>query len=73
MAIFPYKQAEDLPPEDRDVIASGRNLHKIMVYSPGTARASQTCGGHIRRKMTLDPRLRELAILMVAQTAGSGY
>jgi alkylhydroperoxidase family enzyme len=73
MALLPYLQTEDLPPEQHDIIKSGMNLHKLMVHSPNTARMSQKVGGYIRYDQGLDARLRELAILQVATLAGSEY
>ena len=73
MAIFPYVSESDLKLADRDIIKSGFNLHKITAYSPKTARVSQAMGGHLRFTSSLNPRLRELAILQVAYTGRSPY
>lgn len=73
MALLPHIEADALAPADQELVSSGFNLHKVMVHSPGTARASQACGAHIRYHQNLDPRLRELAILQVACQAGSAY
>ena len=73
MALLPFLEAEDLAPEHRDIVNSGFNLHKIMAYSPNTARLSQFVGGYIRHHLGLDSRLRELAILQVACIAGAEY
>lgn len=73
MALLPYLEPDDLPPDQRDIVKSGLNLHKIMVYSPATARMSQLVGGYIRYDQGLDARLRELAILQVTCSAGSIY
>nr|WP_047170206.1 carboxymuconolactone decarboxylase family protein [Sphingomonas sp. Y57] len=73
MAVLPLIEAEDLPPEHRDIVKSGMNLHKTMVHSPETSRWSQRVGGYLRYDAALDPRLRELGILQVACIAGSEY
>ena len=64
---------EDLPASSHDVVKSGMNLHKILVHSPATARVSRQVGLYLRNDCTLDGRLRELAIIQVAYTAGSAY
>lgn len=73
MDVLPLREAADLPPEHRDIVKSGMNLHKIMVHSPATARWSQGVGGYLRHEAGLDARLRELGILQVACTSGSVY
>jgi alkylhydroperoxidase family enzyme len=73
VTILPLLDAHDLPPDQRDIVKSGMNLHKTMVHSPETSRWSQAVGGYLRYKATLDPRLRELGILQVACVSGSEY
>ena len=67
MARLPYLEAEQVAPEYRD------NLHKLLVNSPDMARAFNGVGGYIRFKSTLNPRLRELAILQVGWLEKSEY
>ncbi len=73
MARLPYLDVADLAPGDKDLLKRPINLHRQLVYSPGMARAFGTMGEYIRHGSTLDPRLRELAILQVGWTARSPY
>lgn len=73
MARLPYLDPADLPPDNQDLLKRPINLHRQLVHSPGMARAFSTMGQYIRYGSTLDPRLRELAILQVGWTARSPY
>lgn len=73
MARLPYLDVADLAPGDQDLLKRPINLHRQLVHSPGMARAFGTMGQYIRHGSTLDPRLRELAILQVGWTARSPY
>jgi alkylhydroperoxidase family enzyme len=73
MARLPYLDVADLAPADRDLLKRPINLHRQLVHSPGMARAFGTMGLYIRHDSTLNPRLRELAILQVGWTARSPY
>lgn len=73
MARVPYRDAADLPPADQDLLKRPINLHRALVNNTGTARAFGVLGRYIRHEGTLDPRLRELAILQVGWTARSPY
>jgi len=73
MARLPYLDASDLVPDDRDLLKRPINLHRQLVHNPGMARAFGVMGQHIRYGGTLDPRLRELAILQVGWTTRSPY
>lgn len=73
MARVPYLNAEDLKPEDRDLLVRPINLHRALVNSPAAARAFGGLGQFIRHGSRLDPRLRELAILQVGWLARSPY
>ena len=44
-----------------------------MLYAPAVGHALQELGAAIRFRTQLAPRIREMAILVVAQAAGSGY
>ena len=41
MARLPYLEKSDLPPEHQDLLAREITLFKLMVNSPGAARAFQ--------------------------------
>ena len=73
MARVPYLTPDDLAPEDRDLLKRPITLHQALANSPGMARAFGTIGGHIRYGSTLDPRLRELAIIQVGYLTRSPY
>jgi alkylhydroperoxidase family enzyme len=73
MARLPYIDVEQLPPEHKELLKRPINLTRLLVNSPGMARAFPGLGGYIRNKSTLDPRLRELAILQVGWMEKSEY
>ena len=73
MARLPYLEKSDLPDADQDVLNRDINLYKILAHSPNAARAFQGLGRFIRYESKLDPRLREMAILMVGYLARSPY
>jgi alkylhydroperoxidase family enzyme len=72
-ARVPYLNAEDLAPENRDLLKRPIWLTRALVNSPNTARACHMLGNHIRYGMKLDMRLRELAILQVGWLARSPF
>ncbi len=73
MARLPYLEADQVAPEYRDMLKRNTNLHKLLVNSPDMARAFNGVGNYIRFKSSLNPRLRELAILQVGWLAKSEY
>ncbi|HTR87715.1 MAG TPA: carboxymuconolactone decarboxylase family protein [Reyranella sp.] len=73
MARLPYFDAEQLPAEHRDLLKRPINLARLLVNSPGMAKAFFGIGGYIRSKSSLDSRLRELAILQVGWMEKSEY
>ena len=73
MARLPYLDKDDLAPGDRDVLARGINLDRILAHSPAAARAFTQLGRFIRHDSRLDARLREMAILQVGYATGSPY
>jgi alkylhydroperoxidase family enzyme len=73
MARLPYRDAENLDPGERDLLARPINLYRAMVNSPGITRAFLGLANQIRHASRLDPRLRELAILQVAWDTRSAY
>jgi alkylhydroperoxidase family enzyme len=73
MARLPYLDEADLKPEDRDLLKRPINLHRMHVHSPGMARPFTALGHYIRYGSTLDPRVRELAILQVGYMTKSPY
>jgi len=73
MARLPYLDVDDLAEADKDLLKRPINLFRELVNSPGAARAFGTLGGYIRHKSSLDPRLRELAIIQVGYLTKSEY
>jgi alkylhydroperoxidase family enzyme len=73
MARLPYRERADLAPQDQDLLARNINLFRALVNSPGGARAFHGLGHYIRHTSTLDPRLREMAILQVGWQARAPY
>jgi alkylhydroperoxidase family enzyme len=73
MALVPYLSPEDLEETDRLLLDPPFNLYRALANSPGGLRAIARFGNWSRTASTLDPRLRELAILSVACTMGNCY
>lgn len=73
MARLPYLDVDQLAPEHRDLLARNINLSRLMVNSPGMARALLGLGSYIRHQSGLNPRLRELVILQVGWMTRSEY
>jgi alkylhydroperoxidase family enzyme len=73
MARVPYLDQQDLAAEHRDLLKRNVNIFRALANSPDGARAFHGVGQFIRFKSRLDPRLRELAILMVGYVARSPY
>ena len=73
MARLPYLDKSDLAPEHQDLLARNINLFRLIVHSPGGARAFSGLGQYIRFGSKLDPRLREMAILQVGYLTRSVY
>ena len=49
------------------------NLDRMLLHSPPYAEGWNTLLGAVRRKLDLDPQLRELAICTVARLTGAKY
>lgn len=73
MARVPYLEIEDLAAGDRDLLKRPITLFKALANSPGMARTWQHFGEYIRNDSPLDPRLRELGILMIGYLTRSPY
>jgi alkylhydroperoxidase family enzyme len=73
MARLPYLDQQDLAPEHRDLLARNITLVRALAHSPHALRAFSGLAEFIRFKSRLDPRLRELAILMVGYLTRSAY
>jgi alkylhydroperoxidase family enzyme len=79
MPRIPYAAEDD--PRIAPLIASIRarrngkliNLDRMLLHSPPYAEGWNTLLGAVRRKLELDPQLRELAICTVAKITGAKY
>ena len=73
MARLPYLDEDDLAEEDKDIVKRPINLNRIIAHSPEAAHKFSGVGGYIRFGSSLDPRLREMAILQVGYLTKSPY
>lgn len=73
MARVPYLDKQDLAAEHRDLLERSVNIVRALANSPVGLRAFHGLAEFIRFKSRLDPRLRELAILMVGYLTHSSY
>lgn len=73
MARLSYLNQEDLAEEDKRLLDRPANLFRLLVHSPDGYRNFARLGGWIRSGSTLDPRLREMAILQVGYLTSSAY
>lgn len=73
MARVPYREKSDMAAEDQDLFPPNINLRRALSNNPAAARAMGVQAMYLRHHSKLDARLRELAILVVASTAGNPY
>jgi alkylhydroperoxidase family enzyme len=73
MARLPYLNQEDLSEENQRLLQRPANLFRLLVHSPEGFRNFSRLGGWIRSGSTLDPRLREMAILQVGYLTDAAY
>ena len=73
MARVPYLGPEQVAEEYRSLLARPANLFKALGNSPEGLRSFGRLGGFIRNDSTLDPRLREMAILQVGYLTRTAY
>jgi alkylhydroperoxidase family enzyme len=73
MARVPYLSKEDLPDEDQDLLKRPINYQKAMVNNPRAYRQFANIGMWFRFESTLDPWVREAAIVQVGYATGSAY
>ncbi len=73
MARLPYLTRDDIPEEHHTLLSRDINLGKLYAHSPVAGRNLARVGMWIRNECTLDPRLRELAILQVGYTTKTAY
>ncbi len=80
MARVPYLTREDLRPEDRGIFdglmaerGTVMNLFRVLAHTPNLLRGLLAYSSQIRFHLTLDPHLRELAILTVGRLCRATY
>ena len=73
MARVPYRSADELAEEHRDLLARPINLFRGLANSPEAFARFHALGEWIRWDCELDPRLRELVILQVGYLTHSPY
>ncbi len=73
MARMRYLDREDLAPEFQDIPRMKSNITRILANSPRCARHVAGIGMYLRHESTLNPRLRELAILQVGYSTRNEY
>lgn len=73
MARVPYLDKSDMAPEHRELLSRDISLYRALAHSPGALKNMSGMGAYIRHKSTLDPKLREFAILQVGWLAKSPY
>jgi alkylhydroperoxidase family enzyme len=72
MARFAYLTPEDLAPEQRPLMRD-INLSRLLWHNPEMARTTGATAMYIRNRSSIDPRLREMAILQVGYVTRSAY
>jgi hypothetical protein len=76
MAVLPYPDEQDLDARARkalDATPFSINLFRMLAHAPALIGPALRLGRAILSEMTLDPRLRELAILRAATLSGTDY
>jgi alkylhydroperoxidase family enzyme len=81
MARVQYLNREDLPEEHRvlfdNLVAERKqpvgNIYRVLAHTPKLLRRFLALGGELRNGTSLDPGLRELAILTVGRLTGAEY
>jgi alkylhydroperoxidase family enzyme len=73
VARVPYRSAEELPAEYRDLLSRPINLFRGLANSPEAFSRYHALGEWVRWDCELDPRMRELVILQIGYLASSPY
>jgi alkylhydroperoxidase family enzyme len=81
MARLPYLSREELPEADREIfdrLVEERktpvgNIFRMLAHTPNLLRRFLALGGELRNGTTLDPKLRELALMTVGRLTGAEY
>jgi alkylhydroperoxidase family enzyme len=75
MALLPYVDPARAQPQVREVLSTlpDLNLFRMIAHAPTVLRPWVDLGGALLTRLEVDPVLRELVILQVAQSTGSEY
>jgi alkylhydroperoxidase family enzyme len=73
MARVPYLTAEDLPESERALLDRPINLNRALANSPAALEANRFVGRWARFRSAVDPRTRELAIVLIGALTGNLY
>jgi alkylhydroperoxidase family enzyme len=73
MARLPYLTKDDLAPEDQDLVATGSNLRRLLAHSPKGARAIGAFTGFLQGDCSVNPRLREMALVQIGYLTGQKF
>ncbi|MBW2091012.1 MAG: carboxymuconolactone decarboxylase family protein [Deltaproteobacteria bacterium] len=80
MPKIPYARIEDTPKKIQDFFAKIQannprimNIHRMLAHSPAAVREFLRFGNRLLFRAELDPRLRELAIIRVAEMHKASY
>lgn len=73
MPRLPALNADDLAPDDRELLARPIDIHRVVANLPEVLRGVVGIGDWIRWRSQMDARLRELAIIYVGVCAHSVY
>jgi alkylhydroperoxidase family enzyme len=81
MARLPYLKREDLSEKDRVVFdeferergTPPANIHRLMANAPNLMARFSSFAHELRNGTSLDPRLRELALMTVGRLTGADY
>ncbi len=66
-------QVEDIPADQRHLLSSGINLHKVMAGSPRALSHFRNLTRYTRDESDLPPRMRELALVQIGFTSRCAY
>jgi alkylhydroperoxidase family enzyme len=73
MARLPYLDPADVPASQQDLVSGHLNFTRAFTHCPEGMRKLKGLMTHLREHGTVDPRLRELALIQVGYTAPCPY
>jgi alkylhydroperoxidase family enzyme len=74
MARLPYVQPEDLPPDQRSMLSSGINLHKLLANSPAALRVFRSFTNFVRDgSSSVNRQETELAMSQIGYAVKNRY